>query len=148
MNCGVGHKRGSAPVWLWLWGRPAAAALIRPLAWKPPCATSAALKRQKFCASQRNSHAGSKSLEPQSPKQNRVFTPNANHLPTGRCTTLDVDRAHSCGSTRAVCPVPCPRGFWARTQLCARVPISQDSDSDRWAPGLLGRRVGWERRQW
>ena len=34
------------PVLLWLWGRPAAPALIRPLAWEPPCAASAALKRQ------------------------------------------------------------------------------------------------------
>ena len=34
------------PVLLWLWGRPAAPALIRPLAWEPPCAVSAALKRQ------------------------------------------------------------------------------------------------------
>ena len=31
---------------LWLWCRPAAAAPITPLAWDPPCATSAALKRQ------------------------------------------------------------------------------------------------------
>ena len=30
---------------LWLWGRPAAAALIRPLAWEPPCAAGAALKK-------------------------------------------------------------------------------------------------------
>ena len=33
--------------WLWLWRRPAAGAPIRPLAWKPPYATHAALKRQK-----------------------------------------------------------------------------------------------------
>ena len=32
---------------LWLWRRPVAAALIRPLAWEPPYAASAALKRQK-----------------------------------------------------------------------------------------------------
>ena len=32
---------------LWLWHRPAATAVIRPLAWEPPCATSLALKRQK-----------------------------------------------------------------------------------------------------
>jgi len=30
-----------------LWCRPAAAALIRPLAWEPPDATGAALKRKK-----------------------------------------------------------------------------------------------------
>ena len=32
---------------LWLWCRPAAAAVIPPLAWELPYATSAALKRQK-----------------------------------------------------------------------------------------------------
>ena len=35
------------PVWLWLWCRPAAAALIQPLAWELPNAMSAALKRPK-----------------------------------------------------------------------------------------------------
>ena len=42
------------PTLLWLWCRPAATALIPPLAWGPPCATSAALKRQK-----RSSYHGS-----------------------------------------------------------------------------------------
>ena len=32
---------------LWLWRRPAATAPIRPLAWEPPFATSAALKKKK-----------------------------------------------------------------------------------------------------
>ena len=32
---------------LWLWSRPAATALIRPLAWEPPYAVSAALEGQK-----------------------------------------------------------------------------------------------------
>ena len=31
---------------LWLWCRPAATAPIQPLAWEPPCAVGAALKRQ------------------------------------------------------------------------------------------------------
>ena len=44
MSCGVGRRRGSDPVVLWLWRRLAAVALIRPLAWEPPQATSAALK--------------------------------------------------------------------------------------------------------
>ena len=35
------------PVLLWLWCRPAAMALIRPLAWEIPYAASAALKRPK-----------------------------------------------------------------------------------------------------
>ena len=35
------------PALLWLWHRPAAAAPIRPLAWDPPYAAGAALKRNK-----------------------------------------------------------------------------------------------------
>ena len=35
------------PELLWLWCRLAATAPIGPLAWEPPCAISAALKRQK-----------------------------------------------------------------------------------------------------
>ena len=46
MNCGVTHRRGSDPVWLWLWCRLAVAALIRPLAWEPPYAAGAALNKQ------------------------------------------------------------------------------------------------------
>ena len=34
-------------VLLWLWHRPVATALIRPLAWEPPYGTVVALKRQK-----------------------------------------------------------------------------------------------------
>ena len=35
------------PALLWLWCRPAAVVLIRPLAWESPYAAGAALKRQK-----------------------------------------------------------------------------------------------------
>ena len=42
--CGVGHRRSSDPVWLWLWRRPAATAPIGSLAWEPPYAAGAALK--------------------------------------------------------------------------------------------------------
>ena len=44
---GVGCRRNSDPALLWLWCRPVATALIRPLAWEPPYAMSAALKRTK-----------------------------------------------------------------------------------------------------
>ena len=47
VSCGVDHRCGSDPALLWLGCRPAAAALIRPLAWEPPHATGAALKRPK-----------------------------------------------------------------------------------------------------
>ena len=35
------------PALLWLWCRPAATALIGPLAWEPPYAVGVALKKQK-----------------------------------------------------------------------------------------------------
>ena len=47
MSCGVGHRSGSDPALLWLWCRPAATALIRPLAWESPHNMGAALKSKK-----------------------------------------------------------------------------------------------------
>ena len=47
MSCGIGRRCSSDPMLLWLWCRRAATAPIRPLAWEPPYATAAALKRQK-----------------------------------------------------------------------------------------------------
>ena len=47
MSCGVGWRHGSDPTLLWLWCRPAAEALIGPLARKLPYAVDVALKRQK-----------------------------------------------------------------------------------------------------
>ena len=47
MSCGVGHRPGLDPELLWLWRRPVATALIRPLAWEPPYAAGAALKSKK-----------------------------------------------------------------------------------------------------
>jgi len=50
MSCGIDHRCSSDPALLWLWRRPVAAALIRPLAWEPPYAAGAAqemAKRQK-----------------------------------------------------------------------------------------------------
>ena len=47
MSCGVGHRRGSDAVLLWLWHWLAAVAPMRPLAWELPCAEGVALKRQQ-----------------------------------------------------------------------------------------------------
>ena len=44
MSCGVGCRRGSDPMLLWLWPRPVATALIQPLAWESPHAAEAALE--------------------------------------------------------------------------------------------------------
>ena len=45
VSCGVGCRCISDRALLWLWCRPAAAALIRPLAWELPYATEVALKK-------------------------------------------------------------------------------------------------------
>ena len=47
MSRGVGRRCSLDPALLWLWCRPAATAPIGPLAWEPPCATGAVLKRPK-----------------------------------------------------------------------------------------------------
>ena len=45
MSCDVGHKCSLDPALLW--HRPAAIALIRPLAWEPPYASEAAQEKAK-----------------------------------------------------------------------------------------------------
>ena len=47
MSCGIGCSHGLDPVLLLLWCRPAAAALIQPLAWEPPHAVGVALGKKK-----------------------------------------------------------------------------------------------------
>ena len=47
MSCGGGRRLGLDLVLLWLWHRPAATAVIRPLAWEPPYAASASKKETK-----------------------------------------------------------------------------------------------------
>ena len=47
MSCGVDLRHGSDLVLLWLWCRPEATVPIQPLAWEPPYATDAALKKQQ-----------------------------------------------------------------------------------------------------
>ena len=46
MSCGVSRRPGLDLALLWLWSRPAAAALLRPLAWEPPYAASVALRQK------------------------------------------------------------------------------------------------------
>ena len=47
VSCGGGHRRSAGAALLWLWGRPAATALIGHLVWEPPHAVGAALKKKK-----------------------------------------------------------------------------------------------------
>ena len=46
MSWGVGRRRGSDPALLWLWHRLAVPAPVGPLAWEPPYAMGAALKKR------------------------------------------------------------------------------------------------------
>ena len=46
VSFGTGHRRGSDPLLLWLWCRPAAVALIQPLAWELPYVVGVAQKKQ------------------------------------------------------------------------------------------------------
>ena len=56
MSCGIGRRQGSDPTLPWLWCRPAAIALIRPLAWEPPYATGAALEKAKRQTNKQTNH--------------------------------------------------------------------------------------------
>ena len=47
MNCGVEHRGGLDLMLLWLWYRPSAAALIRPLAGELTYAAGVTLKKKK-----------------------------------------------------------------------------------------------------
>ena len=47
MSCGVGRRRGSEPVFLWLWRRPAATAPIWSPAWDPPYAAAGVALKSK-----------------------------------------------------------------------------------------------------
>jgi len=55
MSCGIGCRQGSYLALLRLWYRPAATALILPLAWKLPYATGTTLKKKKKKKRQRQS---------------------------------------------------------------------------------------------
>ena len=46
-NFSIGHRCGPDLALLWLWHRPAAAALTQPLAWELPNARDEALKKKK-----------------------------------------------------------------------------------------------------
>ena len=47
VSCDAGLRGSLDPELPWLWHRPAAVALIGPLAWELPYAMGAALKKQK-----------------------------------------------------------------------------------------------------
>ena len=60
MSYAVGPRCGLDPALMWLWCRPAATAMILPLAWEPPYAAGAALKRPKKKKKKKKSELNSK----------------------------------------------------------------------------------------
>ena len=54
VSCGIGGRCSSDLASLWLWQRPAAVALIRPLVWEPPYAEGAALKSKRKKKKEKN----------------------------------------------------------------------------------------------
>ena len=60
MSCGVGRRHSSDLLLLRLWLWLVATAPIRPLAWDTPCATSAALKRDKKTHTHTHTHVQTK----------------------------------------------------------------------------------------
>ena len=73
VSCGAGHRLGLDPVLLWLWCRPAATALIGPLAWEPPYVAGAALKKTK---NKTSCQADLKTAHLQGFSASRVLPPN------------------------------------------------------------------------
>ena len=67
MTCGVDYRHGSNLMLLWLWRGLAAVAPIRPLAWEPPCALGAALKKKQFEHDPREDEKG------QNPESHKEF---------------------------------------------------------------------------
>ena len=63
MSYGVGRRRSSDLVLLWLWRRPAAVALTQPLAWEHLYATGVALESKKR------------------PKKKNIYISHAYHMP-------------------------------------------------------------------
>ena len=47
MSCGIDCRCGLDPTLLWLWHKPEATALTRPLAWEPPYAVRVAVEKKK-----------------------------------------------------------------------------------------------------
>ena len=79
-SCGVGRRRGLDLALLWLWWRPAATDLIRPLAWESPCAAGTALKRQKKKGEERKEDsAGGGSTGGRRPHRAQVNSPLSPH---------------------------------------------------------------------
>ena len=76
MSCGVSRRRGLDLALLWLWCRPVATALIRPLAWEPPYAVGSGPRKGKKTKNKTKQKTKEKNKYGKilfSPDKNRIF---------------------------------------------------------------------------
>ena len=140
MNCGVGCRFGSDPVLLWLWCRLAAVVLIWPLAWEPPHAMGAALKKE-----------GKKNLERVAPDNS--FLDEADHLQLLRsrgCLSLKA-LARPCLREWHKCIVhlpEAPKGFGHVPDIHQQNSCQTSSPALSASEGSATHSSGWSRTLW
>ena len=100
MSCGVGRIRSSDPELLWLWYRPAATALIGPLAWEPPYAMRAALEKAKsqkeYCIMLKRSNQEEEDISTVN-----IYAPTIEHINIRewlRALKEEINRSSHCGT--------------------------------------------------
>ena len=104
----VGHRRGSDSAWLWLWCRPVAIALIRPLTWGPPYATGVALEKAK----RQTNKQENKKKPKQTKKPHKTLSPHSN---LRYCRPGD----HALGNPTTPHPAPALAHLWPRVLIGA-----------------------------
>ena len=89
MSYGVGHRCSSDLVWMWLWCRPAATALIQSLAWELPCAAGVALKKKAKKKKKKKPHK--KTPKQQNTPTNTIYFIKTQHMGEEISNTLEQD---------------------------------------------------------
>ena len=140
VSCGVGRRRGSDPAWLWLRWRPVAAAPTGPLAWEPPCATGAALKRKTDKRKKENERKDS--VQRLGHRERLVTRASTYCSPLSSSPLLLLSRAGCSApvSSQLICPDPNPSGC-----LCLS-PSSSGAPTASPCPPAQGRGhdAGWQ----
>ena len=123
--CGVGCRRGSDPVLLWLWYRLVATAPIRPLAWEPPCAARATQENGKKTKKKKKKKAGHETPSLlgraiwQCPGRHVCLRPGSSTL---RCGGILAQEALAAAvlvtASRRPLPIRPPTGAQVKQRLC------------------------------
>ena len=123
VSCSVGHRHGSDLAWLWLWCKPAAAALLHPLAWEPPCVTGSALKKKPSSVTE---------ARPRSPTLRMGLSqspsPTASPSPAPFSFTCSISQfpTHSCCSSEPLKPL----AAWICTSCTPTGPAVSCTEQD------------------